>query len=304
MNQVIRIGTRDSALALWQAQNVQKKLQDKGHKTELVPVKSVGDLELDTPLYDMGITGIFTKTLDIALLKNNIDVAVHSLKDVPTLLPKGIQQSAVLERGNAKDILVHKGLEFLSDKGIIATGSLRRRAQWLKKYPNHEVVNLRGNVNTRLQKLEDHNWNAAIFAAAGLERINILPKNHSSLDWMIPAPAQGVVMIASKKENDMLSGILKSLNDKTTEICAKVERDFLRELEGGCTAPIGALAFVSEKQLFFRGILLTIDGKKDVYLERKVAVSQANTIGKTWAQEALSNGGFEIMEEIKQQLKK
>lgn len=304
MNQVIRIGTRDSALALWQAQNVQKKLQEKGHKTELVPVKSVGDLELDTPLYDMGITGIFTKTLDIALLKNNIDVAVHSLKDVPTLLPKGIQQSAVLERGNAKDILVHKGLEFLNDKGIIATGSLRRRAQWLKKYPNHEVVNLRGNVNTRLQKLEDHNWNAAIFAAAGLERINILPKNHSSLDWMIPAPAQGVVMIASKKENDMLSGILKSLNDKTTEICAKVERDFLRELEGGCTAPIGALAFVSEKQLFFRGILLTIDGKKDVYLERKAAVSQANTIGKTWAQEALSNGGFEIMEEIKQQLKK
>lgn len=304
MNQVIRIGTRDSALALWQAQNVQKKLQDKGHKTELVPVKSVGDLELDTPLYDMGITGIFTKTLDIALLKNNIDVAVHSMKDVPTLLPKGIQQSAVLERGNAKDILVHKGLEFLNDKGIIATGSLRRRAQWLKKYPNHEVVNLRGNVNTRLQKLEDHNWNAAIFAAAGLERINILPTNHSSLDWMIPAPAQGIVMIASKKENDMLSGILKSLNDKTTEICAKVERDFLRELEGGCTAPIGALAFVSEKQLFFRGILLTIDGKKDVYLERKAAVSQANTIGKTWAQEALSNGGFEIMEEIKQQLKK
>ncbi len=137
-------------------------------------------------------------------LANKIDIAVHSMKDVPTILPNGIVQAAVMKRANHKDILVHKGLDFLNTEGIIATGSLRRKAQWLNRYPLHEVVGLRGNVNTRLKKLEDNSWDAAIFAAAGLERLNILPENYTELQWMVPAPAQGAMMIAAKKEDHLL----------------------------------------------------------------------------------------------------
>ena len=159
MSKTIRIGTRDSELALWQAHTVQKKLNDLGYKTEITAVKSQGDIILDKPLYELGITGIFTKTLDIAMINGQVDIAVHSMKDVPTALPIGIVQAAVLERANTLDILVHKGnLDFLNGEGTIATGSLRRQAQWLNKYPNHKVVDLRGNVNTRMQKLQDSNW--------------------------------------------------------------------------------------------------------------------------------------------------
>ena len=186
MSKTIRIGTRDSELALWQAHTVQKKLNDLGYKTEITAVKSQGDIILDKPLYELGITGIFTKTLDIAMLNGQVDIAVHSMKDVPTALPIGIMQAAVLERANTLDILVHKGnLEFLNSNGTIATGSLRRQAQWLNKYPNHTVVDLRGNVNTRMQKLQDSDWNGAVFAAAGLERINLKPENYINLDWMV-----------------------------------------------------------------------------------------------------------------------
>ena len=165
MSKIIRIGTRDSELALWQAKTVQAQLEKLGHKTVLVPVKSTGDLVLNKPLYELGITGVFTKTLDIAMLNEEIDIAVHSLKDVPTLLPKGIVQAAVIKRGNVSDTLVFKNNEeFLSAReGVIATGSLRRRAQWLNRYPTHTVVGLRGNVNSRLEKLENSDWNGAIF---------------------------------------------------------------------------------------------------------------------------------------------
>jgi len=159
-NKTIRIGTRDSELALWQAHTVQKQLQDLGYKTQIVAVKSDGDIQLDKPLYELGITGIFTKTLDIAMITGKVDIAVHSMKDVPTALPQGIVQAAVLERANTLDILVHKGnLDFIENSGTIATGSLRRQAMWLNKYPNHTVVDLRGNVNTRMQKLQENDWN-------------------------------------------------------------------------------------------------------------------------------------------------
>src|SRR5690606_25821074 len=156
MIKTIRIGTRDSELALWQANTVQDKLHQLGYKTEIVAVKSTGDIILDKPLYEFGITGIFTKTLDVAMITGQVDIAVHSMKDVPTALPKGIIQGAVLKRANVLDILVHKGsTDFLHSVGTIATGSLRRQAQWLHRHPHHSVVDLRGNVNTRLQKLRD-----------------------------------------------------------------------------------------------------------------------------------------------------
>src|SRR3954470_3747704 len=184
MSRVLRIGTRDSELAVWQATLIQSSLLRFGFSSELVYMKSEGDLDTVTPLYALGVQGIFTKTLDAALLNNRIDLAVHSMKDVPVQLADGIMQYAVLKRASYKDILVYKNDQnFLNDvngQAIIATSSIRRMAQWLNRFPNHIFENLRGNVNTRLKKVRESNWNGAIFAAAGLERIGLRPEK--SLD--------------------------------------------------------------------------------------------------------------------------
>ncbi|WP_166960177.1 hydroxymethylbilane synthase [Yeosuana marina] len=301
MSEIIRIGTRDSELALWQAKTVQQQLENLGYKTELVPVKSTGDLVLDKPLYELGITGIFTRTLDIAMLNEDIDIAVHSLKDVPTILPKGIIQAAVIKRGNINDTLVFKNNEeFLSQKeAIIATGSLRRRAQWLNRFPTHTIVDLRGNVNSRMQKLKDNDdWNGAIFAAAGLGRIGIRPEEAINLDWMIPAPAQGAVMITSLKENEYAVNACAELNDEETEICTTIEREFLNRLEGGCTAPIGALAKIKNEEVSFKGVLLSRDGSKKIEVTRVEKLGSHHTIAKFCADYVIERGGKRLMDEL------
>jgi hydroxymethylbilane synthase len=306
-DKIIKIGTRDSKLALWQAHHVEKKLNDLGYKTQIVAVKSQGDILLDKPLYELGITGIFTKTLDIAMLNGEIDIAVHSMKDVPTALPIGIVQAAVLERANTLDILVHKGnLDFLEENGTIATGSLRRQAMWLNKYPNHTVVDLRGNVNKRMQKLNESDWNGAVFAAAGLERINLNPTDFINLDWMIPAPAQGAMVVVAMGNDDFTLDAVSQLNDVETEICTYIERQFLKTLEGGCTAPIGALAtyFEMEDTFIFKGALLSIDGKQKLEIEKTVHVSEWKKLGFNCANEILEKGGAELMKYIKESLKK
>ncbi len=296
----IRIGTRDSQLALWQAIQVQNKLNQLGYKTELVPLKATGDVILDKPLYELGITGVFTRHLDIAMLRGEIDIAVHSMKDVPTILPKGIVQAAVLERANFHDILVYKdNLDFLNaTHGIVATSSLRRKAQWLNRYPHHHVESLRGNVQTRLNKLATNDWNGAIFAAAGLERINLRPENSLDLDWMIPAPAQGVIMITAMAENLPILAACEKINHKETEICSRIERDFLNLLEGGCSAPIGALAQLDKdnQSINFTGILLSQDGTKKIEVHRHVAITEANSIAKSCADEVIAQGGKQIMQ--------
>lgn len=307
MSKTIRIGTRDSELALWQAKTVEKKLNDLGYRTEIIAVKSQGDIILDKPLYELGITGIFTKTLDIAMISGQVDIAVHSMKDVPTALPNGIVQAAVLERANVLDILVHKGnLDFLENDGTIATGSLRRQAQWWNKFPNHKVVDLRGNVNTRMQKLSDNDWNGAVFAAAGLERINLKPGNYTNLDWMIPAPAQGAMVVVAMANDAFTIDAVSQLNDVETEICTYIERQFLRTLEGGCTAPIGALAKYNEPNdtIEFQGVLLSVDGKQKLAINKEVDISEWKKLGFSCAKEILENGGNELMVEIKKQLKK
>lgn len=306
-NRIIKIGTRDSELALWQAHTVEKQLNDLGYKTEIVAVKSQGDIILDKPLYELGITGIFTKTLDVAMISGQVDIAVHSMKDVPTALPQGIVQAAVLERANTVDILVHKGnLDFLQGEGTIATGSLRRQAQWLHKYPQHKTVDLRGNVNTRLQKLQESDWGGAIFAAAGLERLNLKPETFISLDWMIPAPAQGAMMVVAMDEDTFALEALSELNHIETEICTYIERQFLRTLEGGCTAPIGALAIYNEKtdQIDFNGVLFSIDGQQKIEIKRSFDISEWKKLGLNCANEILENGGAKLMAEIKEKLKK
>lgn len=304
MSKTIRIGTRDSELALWQAKTVQTQLEDLGYNTLLVPVKATGDLVLDKPLYELGITGIFTKTLDVAMLNGSIDIAVHSMKDVPTALPIGIVQAAVLERAATTDILVRKSNPNYQETCTIATGSLRRQAQWLHKYPHHTTTDIRGNVNTRLKKLLESDWTGAIFAKAGLERIQLLPENYELLDWMIPAPAQGAMVVVALENDNFCLDVCAKINHTPTALCTHIEREFLRTLEGGCTAPIGALAVIDDDIIKFQGALFSLDGKSKIEVNQQVSISHSQGFGTDCALEVLDNGGRELMKEIKHSTKK
>lgn len=297
----IKIGTRKSELALKQAHTVGKLIQSKGGSYEIIGIHSAGDLNLNTPLHQLGNTGIFTKALDLALTEKIIDIAVHSLKDVPTVLPENQTQIAVLKRDNPLDILLLKKdkiIDFKQDL-IIATGSIRRKAQWLHKYPNHKIVGLRGNVNTRLKKLEENNWNGAIFSHSGLDRINLLPKNHLELDWMVSAPAQGVVSIVALKNNTEIFNYIHPFNHQETAITTTIERDFLNELEGGCSAPIGAFASIKENTISFTGTLTSTNGKQHLKINKKTEIKNAKDFGRSCARELLRNGGKELMENFK-----
>lgn len=298
----LRIGTRESRLALWQAETVLALLEECGIKAELVPIKSEGDLDLRTPLYEMGVQGIFTRSLDIALLEGKIDIAVHSYKDVPTVPAKGIVTCAILKRGNHKDILVYKSTvphEDHTDSCTVATSSMRRRAQWLHRYPGDTLENLRGNVNTRLKKLEDSSWDGALFAAAGLERIGIRPEKSIELDWMLPAPAQGAIAVVCRKEDAVVFDACRPLNDADTEMCTAVERTFLRALMGGCAVPISAFAVCDEKEIHFRGNILSVDGVQKLYIEKTASRQSAAEAGKIWARELMDQGAGEILEKIR-----
>ena len=303
MNKILRIGTRDSQLAVWQATLVQQLLAEKGCTSELVHMKSEGDIDLVTPLYEIGVQGVFTKTLDAALLSNKIDIAVHSMKDVPTQLAKGIVQSAVLPRATYKDIFVFKqDISFLEDKqsvAVIATSSIRRRSQWLNRYPHHRIENLRGNVNTRLRKVIESDWNGAIFAAAGVERINVRPENAIDLDWMLPAPAQGAIMVVCREVDIDAKNICNLLNDQATALCTKIERDFLRTLLGGCATPISALAEIEGQDLRFRGNIFSLDGKEKIEIEITKPINAAEALGIHAAKELLNQGANKIVESIR-----
>ena len=305
MGNVIRIGTRESQLAVYQADTVKELLSKNGIGAKLVFIKSEGDIDLQTPLYEMGVQGVFTRSLDMALLNDRIDIAVHSMKDVPTHLAQGIVQAAVLKRASYKDILVYKGeLAIVNGQGTdssftIATSSIRRKAQWLNRYPSHTVENLRGNVNTRLKKVEESNWNGAIFAAAGLERIGLRPSNSIELDWMLPAPAQGAIMIVCREADEFCLQACEKLNDAGTALCTRIERDFLRTLLGGCSTPISALAEIKNDTFFFKGNILSVDGKEKVEIEMESPISAADETGIKAAHELLDNGGRKITEGIR-----
>jgi len=299
MSKVLRIGTRDSQLAVWQATWVQDLLKNTGVASELVYMKSEGDIDTVTPLYALGVTGVFTKTLDAALLNNRIDIAVHSMKDVPVQLADGLKQAAVLKRASHKDIFVpHPDLKDpqsifgmgIIERGtititsgdsqkketqqkttidtgdridaIVATSSIRRIAQWRRRYPNHTIEKLRGNVNTRLRKLKESDWHGAIFAAAGLERIGLKPDNAIELDWMLPAPAQGAIMVVCRTGDDHAFESCQSFNDEDTALCTKIERDFLSGLMGGCSTPISALAKIVNGEVVFKGQIIDPDNPR------------------------------------------
>lgn len=299
----IKVGTRQSPLALWQAQTVVDLLAEKGYDAEIVFIKSEGDLNLTTPLYELGIQGIFTKALDIALLENTIDIAVHSYKDVPTAMAAGLMGGAVLKRGNPLDILVCKNeqaVEELENNAplIIATSSIRRKAQWLYRYKNSEIENIRGNVNSRLQKLKSSQWHGAIFAAAGLERLLLNPQKTGpqiTLDWMLPAPAQGAVVLVCREDDAHSLAVSEKLNDRNTEICTGIERDFLRLLHGGCSTPISAYASVSGDMINLKVNITSVSGSKSISAELNSLFSNAGSLAAEAAEEIISKGGRELL---------
>lgn len=336
MGKILRIGTRESQLAVWQATQVKELLAANGYAAELIYIKSEGDIDLKTPLYEMGVQGIFTRSLDIALLNNSIDIAVHSMKDVPTQLAAGIVQAAVLKRGSYKDVFVphpdltdvnaifgrgvieekhisittagakkkeRENISYINTgepvNAVIATSSIRRKAQWLNRYPHHKIETLRGNVNTRLRKLKESKWHGAIFAAAGLERINLLPENSIELDWMLPAPAQGAIMVVCRDEDIIAKEACIYFNDTETALCTKIERDFLRTLLGGCSTPISALAEVVDDEIHFTGNILSTDGKKIAACNASDPVIMADNLGVRAAEGLLKNGGQSIADSIR-----
>jgi len=300
---MIRIGTRKSPLALWQANAVKEKLEELGFESLLVPIESEGDQNLKAPLYQMGIQGIFTKSLDIALLNNKIDLAVHSLKDVPTQMPEGIKLSAVLPRGAYQDILVSHPDPSKKLEKVIGTGSLRRKAQWLRKFPDFKVKNLRGNIQKRLEKLSQSSWNGAVFAKAGFERLGINAADYKQLEWMLPAPAQGIIGISSLAQSPF-ENALEKINDASTALCAHIERTFLATLEGGCTAPIGALARLENQTVYFKGGLFSLMGSEAIIVEETASLEVAQDLGIKMAHKILNQGGADLMQQIKATLSK
>ncbi len=299
----VRVGTRNSPLALWQAREVTRNLQNNNFKTEITPIVSSGDKNLDQPLYALGITGVFTKDLDVALLNDEVDIAVHSLKDVPTALPQDIVVLAYLERDYHQDVLVRGS--HAKDKPLselkIATSSLRRRAFWSKEFPDTEFVDIRGNVNTRLQKIEDGLADATMFSLAGLKRLN-LKVDFEEVPFLISAPSQGVVVVTGHKNDTEINEVVSIINHKSTQICVEIERDFLKTLEGGCTAPIGAFAQIVGDEIQFIARLCSLDGKQCIEVKESFPKIDYANKGVELANKVLESGGKELMAEIKKSL--
>lgn len=300
----IKIGTRNSSLALWQAREVARQLQNRNLKTDITPIISAGDKNLTEPLYAMGITGVFTRDLDRALLNNEVDIAVHSLKDIPTELPQNIEIIAVLQRDFPQDVLVRNST--VKNKPHhelkVATSSLRRRAFWAKNYPETQFFDIRGNVQTRLEKLESQEFDATLFSLAAIERME-LKIDYEHLPMMISAPAQGVVAICARSNDQEIKNIFKEVNHLPTQICIDIERNFLKTLEGGCTAPIGAYATINDdKDVRFIGRLCSLDGKTCIETDEIFQWNPNENFGESLAKKVLANGGAELMKEIKTQI--
>ncbi len=298
----IRIGTRTSPLAMWQANAVKNALFKKGYDATCIGIESSGDRDLTTPIYAMGISGVFTKELDIALLDDKIDIAVHSLKDVPTQLASGLTLCAVLPRGSSEDVIVTKHPVDFFEKGLtIASSSIRRKSQWLERYPTHNVIPVRGNIQTRLKKLKDNKDLAGmIFAKAGLERLGLLNEHTIALDWMLPAPAQGIVGIVSNSNHTIINDICQQINDSQTFIAAKIEREFMYTLQGGCSIPVSCLTTFQGNDIVIVGAIHSMDGTNSYRKEKRIANNQTTGAGALLAMELLTQPGASLlMDEIR-----
>ena len=307
--EILRIGTRASELALRQARLVENALLARGVRSELVTFKTTGDKKLDQPLTEIGAKGLFTHELEVALAKGKIDCAVHSLKDLPTESSEGLEIVAQLEREDPRDVLVVNratgadGLDDLPAGSRVGTSSLRRRAQLMAKRPDLEVVELRGNVPTRLSKVETGKVHAAILAAAGLIRLEVRQRITMFFDpteW-IPAPGQGAIAVQARTEDTQFTEILMSLNDEATSVATRAERAFLSALDGGCQIPIGAIVTDDDRaRPTLYGMLADVTGKHIVRGSLLLDADSPESTGEALAAEIRSRGGASLLVELRQ----
>jgi len=304
----VRIGTRSSELALRQARLVESALLARGVTAELVTFKTTGDKKLDQPLSEIGAKGLFTRELEVALAKNKIDCAVHSLKDLPSESPEGLEIVAQLEREDPRDVLVvnrqtgAESLDELPAGSRVGTSSLRRRAQLLARRPDLEVVELRGNVPTRLSKVERGSVHAAVLAAAGLIRLEVQRRITMFLDppdWL-PAAGQGAIAIQARIDDAKMRELLVPLDHEPTSIATRAERAFLAALEGGCQVPIGALVSDIDGEPTLYGMLADLSGRHIVRGSRPLDLRSPESTGEALASEIRSRGGGSLLVELRQ----
>jgi hydroxymethylbilane synthase len=300
----IRIGTRDSLLALWQAEWVKARLSSIYPDLEfvLVPMKTKGDKILDVPLAKIGDKGLFTKELELGLLSKEIDLAVHSLKDLPTMLPEGLDIAAFCEREEPRDVFLSKDgkkLRELPPGSIIGTSSLRRKAQLQNFRPDLEFADLRGNLQTRWRKLEESEMAGIVLAAAGVKRLGWEERITEiiSEDLMLSAVGQGSIAIEISSERKDIRELLSAINHPTTELAVRAERALLRRLEGGCQIPIGALGRVEEGQVTLKGIVASLDGKQ--MLKAEALGENPEDLGNLVAEKLIAQGALAILGEIR-----
>ena len=300
--QKIKIGTRGSKLALWQAEFVAEKLREKNFEVELVKIQTTGDKILDAPLAKIGGKGLFTKEIENQLADKKIDLAVHSLKDVPTELPQNFKIAAITKRAQPFDAFVSEkfsALETLPQNAVVGTSSLRRGAQILKLRPDLKIKNLRGNVETRLNKLSAGEFDAIILAQAGLERLGYSSKIKQILTEIIPAAGQGALAIEIRADDLQTFDAIKFLNDAETCTAIKIERDFLKTVEGSCQIPVGIFAQVEGDKISARAIISSIDGKNFVEDFKTDSIENLADFGKNFAETLLERGGREILKLLK-----
>lgn len=300
------IGSRSSDLALWQAKYVKREIEKyhKDIKVVIELVKTKGDKILNVALSKIGDKGLFTKELEIALLNRKIDLAVHSLKDLQTEIPKGLKLAVVTKRHAVEDVLISrkKGItiDTLPENATVATGSLRRRSQLQHLRPDIKIVELRGNVPTRIKKFLDSNWDAIILARAGVERLK-MKKYISSViptEQILPAVGQGALGIEIHKDNIFAQEIIRSIHDDNTYYSILAERAFLKTLEGGCQVPIGALGIIKSNGLYFDGLVGSIDGSITFRKQIRGSKYKAEALGKKVAQDLKRAGAKKVLEDI------
>lgn len=305
MKELIRIGTRQSALAVWQAKHVGELLQRIYPKlqVELVHFDTKGDRILEKPLAAIGGKGLFTAELETAMHERTIDIAVHSLKDMPTDLPEGLVLGAITKREDPCDALVsptYKTLDKLPQGAIVGTSSLRRQAQLLHMRPDLQIQTLRGNVQTRLRKLEEDHLDAIILASAGLKRLGLADRMTQRLtpEEMIPAVGQGALAVECRSDDEEMLGILQHIHDEKTYYAVEGERSFLRQLQGGCQVPIGVHGTVVDNQLTLKAIIASLDGKTVYEGELSGPCAKATLLGKHLAMALYNEGGKDIIDAL------
>lgn len=298
---LLRLGTRKSKLALWQANFVKEKLEALGCKVELVPITTTGDKILDTPLAKIGGKGLFVKEIENALLLGEIDLAVHSLKDVPMIIPEGLTLSAITEREEPYDVLISRNgnkLEELPSGAVVGTSSLRRQVQIKRRRRDLRVEIIRGNVDTRLRKLKEGLYDAIVLAYAGVKRMGLSGEISQILEDFIPAVGQGSLAIETRAEDERVINFVKVLNHEDSWLRAVCERAFLRELQGGCQVPIGAYAWIEGDRIKIKGFISDLEGKRFLEGYEEGGLQEAEEVGKRLAQRLLREGGEEILKEI------